>query len=108
MRARLSARGWVYVTVAVVAPFAALALGDPAPVLVVAPMVVVLVLDSMTPNLAPASVDVATNAERTVEGGVVEVSVAVSGRGTVAHVRLRLPALARIVAVEGAERSGRS
>ncbi len=108
MRQGLSARGWVYLTTAVIAPFAALALGDPAPVLVVAPMVAVLVFELLKREGSPASIQLTTTSERTVEGGVVEASVVVSGHGTVAHVGLRLPARARVVGVEGAERSGRS
>jgi uncharacterized protein (DUF58 family) len=108
VREGLSARGWVYLTTAVVAPFAALALGDPAPVLVVAPMVVVLVFRLMMGEGTPASIELFTTAERTVEGGTVSVSVTVSGSGSVAHVRLWLPTGARIVETQGAERSGRT
>lgn len=108
MTSGLSARGWVYLTVAVVAPFAALALGDPAPVLVVAPMVIVLIFELTRNRAVGASIDVTTTIGRTVEGGMAPVSVKVSGSGTVAHVRLLLPERARIVDVEGAELLGES
>lgn len=108
MRTELSVRGWVYLTLAVVAPFAALALGDPAPVLVVVPVVVALVFELTRRGEGEAAVVVTPALRRTVEGGIVPMSIAVSGRGTVAHVRLFLPSSARIVEAEGAELLGRS
>lgn len=100
-RPELTLRGWVYATLAVVGPFAALALGDPAPALVALPALLFLVYGVLaTPRDAP-ELRVETDVDQTVEEAIVGVRVELRAEAATAHVTLDIPEKLDLVAAHG-------
>jgi uncharacterized protein (DUF58 family) len=108
-RPELTMRGWVYAALAVVGPFASLALGDPAPALVALPALLFLVYGALaTPREAP-ELRVETDVDQTVEEARVAVRVEVRTEAPTAHVTLGIPEKLDLVAGRGGrvvERAG--
>jgi uncharacterized protein (DUF58 family) len=99
---RLTARGWTYVVVAVVGPFAALLLGDPAPALVALPAVLFSVFALRSEPGAPPELEVELSTDQTLEEERVTMLLSVHGGARWAHVDLDLPADVEVASVAGA------
>ncbi len=97
----VSARAWIYAVAVVVAPFAALALGDPAPVLVALPPAVLLVVGLLADPGDSPELELRLGDDRILQGGTVSLQVAVRARAAVAHVRLGIPPDVDVVEVAG-------
>lgn len=104
----LTPRAWIYTAVSVVAPFLALGLGDPAPVLVAAPMAMLLTFGLLTQPRGQATLESSIDAGQVFEQGRVRLELDVVADGSHAHVDLRLPTGLAIEEVDGARRAGRS
>lgn len=102
----LTPRGSVYVVMAVVAPFVALGLGDPAPVLVALPAAAVVVFGFLSEKPAIDTIDVEIAADHVSAGGALGMTVVVRGRGRRVLVDLDLPVGLEISEIEGGRRIG--
>lgn len=108
MSSALTVRAGAYTAAVVVAPFAALAWGDPGPVLVVLPVAVALVFAVMARPASNPKLEVTAGLARTIEGNPVPVHVEVTATATTAHVTLDLSRFTTIVKVAGARRVGKA
>lgn len=99
-RPELTLRGWVYAGLAVVGPFAALGLGDPAPALVALPALLFLVYGALAAGEAP-ELWVEADVDQTVEEATVTVRVEVRTEAATAHVTLDIPEKLDLVAAHG-------
>lgn len=106
MTSQLTIRGWVYSVVAVVGPFVALALADPAPALLALPAAAFTVFGLVArPKVDPA-VEVTVEPGRTVEGEPVRLDLKVEGDGRAAHVLLELAPELEPGKIVGGSRAG--
>jgi uncharacterized protein (DUF58 family) len=99
---RLTARGWTYVVVAVVGPFAALLLGDPAPALVALPAVLFSVYALRSEPGARPELAVQLSTDQTLEDERVTMSLSVRADARWAHIDLDLPGDVEVASVAGA------
>ncbi len=98
----MTLRAGAYLAAVVVAPFAALALGDPAPVLVALPVALCLVVGLMAPLEMEPSLRIVPGRDRSVEGMAVPYRVEVEATASMAYVTLDLPGAAVISEARGA------
>lgn len=108
MSGHLTVRGWVYTAVLVVAPFAALALGDPSPALAALPAAAFVVFGLAARPRSDPGLTVSVHRSRTLERIPIELRLTVRGEGREARVSLDLPRQVEIVEVVGARRTGES
>lgn len=101
-----SARLWTYASTALAAPFIALALGDPAPVLVALPGLLLVVVGLVTEVDREVRIECSLAASTTHEGGRIPLRIEVGGPGSVAHVRLSVPPGLTVEAVDGGRHLG--
>lgn len=104
----MTVRGWAYSTVAVIAPFVALALGDPSPALVALPAAAFVVFGLTARPKERPTATITLEPERTVEGTPVELRLIIRGEGRIAHVVIDLHPELDPGGVQGASRVGRS
>jgi uncharacterized protein (DUF58 family) len=102
----LTVRGWLYSIVAVAAPFIALGMGDPSPVLVGVPAAILLTYGLVAAPGATPVVHAMLEFRRTQEGVPVVLRLGVRGSGLTAAVMLDLERNLEVVGVEGARRVG--
>lgn len=86
----------------VAAPFATLALGDPAPALVALPLALFLVVGLVMPGASEPVMELELDSEETVEDAFVPFEVGLVARASVAHVKLKLPEGVHITSATGA------
>lgn len=95
------ARSWVYGSVVLVAPFAALATGDAAPVIVALPFLIPFLIGWLTERRARPDVEFSLPVDRVPEHTPVAFEVGLRGPFTTAHLRLQPPDGLLIDDVEG-------